>query len=139
MDPSKASGPDTISPRLLREGANELSKPLATIFNMLLSTSMFPKAWKLANVTPIYKKSNPAHPTNYRPISLLSCLGKLMERCIHKHLYNYLINNNILTQFQSGFVRGDSTTNQLIYIYNDICKALDDGKEIRVVFWHKVY
>ncbi len=57
-----------------------------------------------------------------------------MERCIHKHLYNYLIDNNILTQYQSGFRSGDSTTNQLAYIYNDICKALDEGKEIRVVF-----
>ncbi len=72
-----------------------------------------------------------------------------MERCVHKHLYNYLIDNNMLTPLQSGFKRGDSTTNQLIYIYNDICKALDDGKEVRVVFcdiskafdrvWHKGY
>ncbi len=134
MAPSKASGPDTISPRMLREAANELSQPLSNIFNQLVSTGQFPQTWKIANVTPIYKKSNPADPTNYRPISLLSCLGKIMERCIHKHLYNYLITNNLLTEYQSGFRRGDSTTNQLVYIYNDICKALDDGKEIRVVF-----
>ncbi len=147
IDSSKASGPDSVSPRLLKEGINELSRPLARLFNKLISSSIFPQSWKLANVTPIYKKSNPSDPTNYRPISLLSCIGKLMERCIHKHLYNYLSDNNILSQYQSGFIRGDSTTNQLIYIYNDICQALDAGKEVRVVFcdiskafdrvWHK--
>ncbi len=57
-----------------------------------------------------------------------------MERCVHKALYNYVTNNEILTTFQSGFITGDSTVNQLSYIYNDICKALDDGKEVRAVF-----
>ncbi len=57
-----------------------------------------------------------------------------MERCVHKHLYNFIVANNILTPFQSGFIKGDSTVNQLAYVYNDICKALDDGKEVRAVF-----
>ncbi len=83
---------------------------------------------------PIFKKSDPSNPQNYRPISLLSCIGKLMERCIHKHLYNFIADNKILTSFQSGFIKGDSTVNQLVYVYNDICKALDDGKEVRAVF-----
>ncbi len=56
MDPSKASGPDLISPRLLREAAEPLSKPLATLFNLFLTTSQFPQSWKMANVTPIFKK-----------------------------------------------------------------------------------
>ncbi len=147
VNPSKASGPDLISPRLLREGARELSVPLSNYFNKLISNSVFPSPWKLANVTPIFKKSDPTDPQNYRPISLLSCIGKLMERCVHKYLYNFLITNNKLTPFQSGFIKGDSTVNQLTYIYNDICKALDEGKEVRAVFcdiskafdrvWHK--
>ena len=82
----------------------------------------------------IYKKSDPSKPQNYRPNSLLSCLGKIMERCIHKYLYNFLIQNNMLTPYQSGFMKGDSTANQLVFIYNYICKALDDGKEVRAVF-----
>ncbi len=147
IDPSKACGPDTISPRLLREAAQELSEPLATYFNILINSSHFPSSWKLANVIPIFKKADPTSPQNYRPISLLSCIGKLMERCVHKVLYNYVTDNEILTTFQSGFIKGDSTINQLSYIYNDICKALDDGKEVRAVFcdiskafdrvWHK--
>ncbi len=119
VNPSKDSGPDLISPRLLREGARELSVPLANYFNKLISQSAFPYSWKLANVTPIFKKSDPTDPQNYRPISLLSCLGKLMERCVHKYLYNFITINNKLTPFQSGFRKGDSTVNQLTYIYND--------------------
>lgn len=70
-----------------------------------------------------------------------------MERCVHKHVYKYMTANNLLTSYQSGFITGDSTVNQLPYIYNDICRALDDGKEVRAVFcdsskafdrvWHK--
>ena len=70
-----------------------------------------------------------------------------MERCVYKHVYNHLMRNNILTKNQSGFTRGDSAVNQLINISNDFGKALDSGKEIRVVFcdiskafdrvWHK--
>ena len=104
------------------------------MFNLFLSNSFVPYIYKQGNVSPIFKKSDPSDPNNYRPISLLSCVGKLMERCIFKHIYNFIINNNILTKFQSGFIRGDSTTNQLLYIYNDFCKAIDEGKEVRVVF-----
>ncbi len=53
---------------------------------------------------------------------------------MHKYVYNFLTTNNKLTSYQSGFIRGDSTVNQLTYLYNDICKALDDGKEVRAVF-----
>ena len=57
-----------------------------------------------------------------------------MERCIHKHVYNYCIANNMITPLQSGFVRGDSTTYQLTDIYNSFCEAVDARKEVHVVF-----
>ena len=70
-----------------------------------------------------------------------------MERCVHKHVTKYLIQHSVITPYQSGFRTGDSTINQLLYINNEFAKALDEGKEIRVVFldiskafdkvWHK--
>ena len=70
-----------------------------------------------------------------------------MERCIHKHVSNYLTEHSIITPFQSGFQAGDSTVNQLLYICNQISTALDNNKEMRIVFldiskafdrvWHK--
>ena len=134
VDPSKANGPDLVSPRLIREGAPFLAAPLSTYFTQLIRQSVFPSAWRLANVTPIFKKGDPSNPANYRPMSLLSCLGKLMERCVHKILYNYLISKDLLSPLQSGFVKDDSTINQLTFLYNDVCKALDDGKEVHAVF-----
>ena len=87
------------------------------------------------------------HLSNYRPISLLSTVGKVMEKVIHKHMFNFLKDHKVLTRLQSGFVPGDSTAYQLVDIYNTFCKALDDGKEVRAVFcdiskafdrvWHK--
>ena len=72
-----------------------------------------------------------------------------MERCIHKHFYNYIVEINILIPFQSGFRRGDSTTYQLLHSYHMFCEAVDGGKEVRVVFcdiskafdrfWHRGY
>ena len=134
MNVSKASGPDLISPRLLKEGANQLSFPLSKFFNRLIISGQFPQSWKKANVTPVYKKGEKQLCNNYRPISLLSALGKVMERYVHKYVYNYLIQNKVFTPFQSGFIQGDSTTYQLINLYDSFCEAVDNGKEVRVVF-----
>ena len=115
LDINKSCGPDLISPRLLKQGSCALAVPLSILFNRSLYQGYFPQAWKEGNLTPIHKKEEKSLPTNYRPISLLSSVGKTMERCIHKHLYNYLLEHQILTPFQSGFVQGDSTTYQLLH------------------------
>ena len=87
-----------------------------------------------SNVSAIYRKDSPTIPNNYRPISLLSIIGKLMERYIHNHLTQHLLDNNIITPFQSGFRNGDSTVNQQLFLYHEFSKTLDANKEIRVVF-----
>ena len=80
------------------------------------------------------KKDDPSLVNNYRPISLLNSEDKVFERLIFKHLYNHLRDNNVLSSLQSGFIQGDSTVKQLIFLYNTFCQALDMGKEVRVVF-----
>ena len=134
LDVSKSCGPDLINSRLLKEGAQYLQIPLKHLFNFSLNQCEFPAAWKRANLTPIHKKNEKTLPNNYRPVSLLSNVGKSLERCVHKHIYNYVIDNNLVTPFQSGFTRNDSTTSQLIFLYHTFCQAVDRGKEIRVVF-----
>ena len=147
LKPSKAPGPDLISPKLLKEGAFQLIDPLRKVFTLSIEQKKFPSDWKYANVTAIPKKEKATTPGDHRPISLLNYCGKLMERCIHKHVTRYLKQYSIITPFQSGFQTGDSTVNQLLHMYNDFAKALDEGKEVRVVFldiskafdkvWHK--
>ena len=124
-----------------------LSKPLAMVFNRSLLQGYFPSNWKDANVTAIHKKEDKSVPSNYRQISLLSQLGIVMERCVHKHIFNYISENSLLTPFQSGFIQGDSTTFRLLRTYHSFLEAVDSGKEVRVVFcdiskafdrvWHK--
>ena len=67
---------------------------------------------------------------NYRPISLNSIQGKLMEKIVNKKINDYMTEHNIITPFQSGFRQGDSTTNQLLFLTNEFTKALDENKEI---------
>ena len=139
--------PYTRFTSVLKEGSDALAKPLSELFNLSLQQQHFPSSWKVANVVPVFKKADPKKVENYRPLSLLSIIGKVFEKCVYKHLHNFIVANNIITPHQSGFTIGDSTVNQLLYLSNEFSKALDDGKEIRVVFfdiskafdrvWHK--
>ena len=132
---NKASGPDGVSNRVLKELSHELSIPLCELFTRSLYSCQFPVSWKRANVCAIYKKDDPSLPSNYRPVSLLSNISKVFERLIFKCVHNYLVDTRFFTPFQSGFTPNDSTTNQLLYIYDTFCKALDEGKEVRAVFF----
>ena len=101
-----------------------------------MSTAVYPDLWKLANVTPIHKKEDKQQVKNYRPISLLHICGKIFEKIIFNNLYSYLNANNLITKNQSGFRPGDSTTNQLLYLVNEIHQAFENPNslEVRAVF-----
>ena len=118
----------------MKELSHELSSPLCSLFNKSLSLGKFPPPYKDANVTPVHKKGDLSLVSNYRPISLLNSVAKLFEKLVFKYLYNHLQDNNMLSSLQSGFIPGDSTVNQLVYLYHIFTEALDAGKEVRTVF-----
>ncbi|KAK3092504.1 hypothetical protein FSP39_003753 [Pinctada imbricata] len=134
LDINKASGPDEFSHRLIKNIRDEIVTPLVIIFNKSLQTGKFPIQWKHANVIPVHKKGSKSDTTNYRPISLLSCIGKIFERVMFKHFYNHLNSNKLLHNMQSGFLPGHSTTFQLIDIYHHICLALDHKEYLGFTF-----
>ena len=136
LNPNKAAGSDGISGQMLILCDNSVVKPLKIIFESILQTSVYPDVWKQANVTPIFKKDDKQLVNNYRPISLLPICGKLFEKVIFNQLYEYLNSNKLITDNQSGFRPGDSTTNQLLYLVNEIHEAFEDPKslEVRAVF-----
>ena len=115
---------------------NTVVLPLKIIFRNIFELSAYPNLWKLANVTPVYKKGDKQLIKNYRPISLLPICSKLFEKIIFNHLYPYLNGNQLITRNQSDFRPGDSTTNQLLFLVNEIHKAFEDPKslELRAVF-----
>jgi len=131
---SKAGGPDGISPRMLKETASTIAAPLTRLFNLSMQKGIFPHIWKQANVIPIFKKGEKSSPKNYRPVSLLNILGKIMEKIIFKHMYNHLNKHDIIYKYQSGFLPGHSTTHHLAHLYHTITEAFDKHKKIRLVF-----
>ena len=143
----KAAGPDILGNKILKSCARILGSSLAYLFNKSLSSGIFPSLWKEANITPIYKKNDKDDIRNYRPVSLISSVGKALERLVYDKLYAYFIQNNALTWKNSGFKKGDSTVNQLIYLINNIYKERDFGNDVCMVFldqsrafdriWHK--
>ena len=147
LDPNKSVGLDGVSPRLLKLVAEEIAPSLTRVFNCSMSCSKFPSQWKLANVIPIYKKGKLTEVSNYRPVSLLSCLSKVFEKVVFRHLFNFFRENMKLSIHQSGFMPGDSTVNQLVYLYDYFSNALDKKKDVHIVFcditkafdrvWHK--
>ena len=135
LNVNKPACPDGVSPRLLKDIAYSISKPLTKFVNMSLSIKQIPILWKIAHVSPIYKgKGNQHSPQNYRPISVTSILCKIMEKILLEHLFNYMKTNNILSKCQSGFQPNDSTVNQLIEIYHNIISNMDRGRDVRFVF-----
>ena len=118
----------------MKELSHELSSPLCSLFNKSLYLGKFPSPYKDANVTPVHKKGDLSLVSNYRPISLLNSVAKLFEKLVFKYLYNHLQDNNMLSSLQSGFIPGDSTVNQLAYLYHMFTETLDAGKEVRTVF-----
>ena len=94
----------------------------------------FPDNLKLANVRPCFKSGDRSVMSNYRPISLTSHIAKIFERVVHKYLFNYFRDNGLFYRFQAGFIPGSSTTCQLLEIYHNICRSLDSGEYVKVVF-----
>ena len=131
---------------MLKAVAKEISLPLALLFNRSFTEGVFADSLKESNVVSLYKKDDKSLPSSYRPISLLSNIGKLQERIAFKHIYNHFHVNQLLYKNQSGFLPYHSTTYQLIdiiifakllittnflvWFFCDVSKAFD-----RV--WHK--
>ena len=133
LDTNKASGPDRISPYILKHCADEITPILHIIFNHSLSTNSLPSDWLKANICPVFKKGNHSSVSNYRPISLTSICAKVMEHIIYHSIINHLNENNILIENQHGFRSNHSCITQLITLTEDISFALDHQKQIDII------
>jgi len=90
LNVEKATGPDGIGNKILKEAAISFAKPLSELFNLCLGLGHFPDKWKLAQIIPVFKNGDPTNCTNYRPISLLPCVSKVFERLLFNHIFGYL-------------------------------------------------
>ena len=124
-----------ISGKFLSFISTPISFSMSRLFNNLFEIGHFPTIWKMAHITPIYKKSGPKTcKTSYRPISLLPTLSKIFESVLHDRLFRHCIENNIITEKQAAYLKGDSTVSQLLYIVHNIKQNWTQKKITQGVF-----
>ena len=100
LSPRKATGLDDLPSRFIRDGAEGIAYPISYIINLSLKTGVVPDEIKTVRVIPLYKKNSKLKPGNYRPVSILSTLSKILERAVHIELEIYLKENDLLYRFQ---------------------------------------
>ena len=128
LPPKRSSGPDNISNVLLKELAPILSEPLSIIVNQSMQTGIFPEIMKMAEVVPLYKGKSRENETNYRPISLLTTMSKVMEKVVYQRVYQFLTNIGQICETQYGFRSNHSCEHAIAQVIGNILKNLEGNK-----------
>ena len=127
LNPNKAVGLDGVSSKFLRDGAEVLVEPVCHIINLSILTETVPRGFKQAKVIPLFKKGSRLDPGNYRPVSILSVLSKILERAVDGQLKEYLARKNVLFSKQSGFRSRFSTDTCLIGLTDFVKREIANG------------
>ena len=128
---NKSPGYDDISFNVVRNCFGPLLKLLMAIFKLSLQKGCFPEELKIARVTPIYKADDVNEIGNYRPISVLPCFSKILERIMYNRLFKYLTTNEILHKKQFGFQKGHSTEHAIIQLIDQINNSFEKNHFLR--------
>ncbi|KAL9960121.1 hypothetical protein ACROYT_G033530 [Oculina patagonica] len=130
----KATGLDNLPPGLLKDAAEVITKPLIFIINLSLATGVVPTDWKVAKVIPLFKSGSTAEIDNYRPISILSTLSKILERAVYKQVVTHLERNGLISEHQFG-LRSNRSTELAVTLFTDLIrKEAGGGKATGAVF-----
>ena len=132
IDPSKAPGPDNIPGQILKQCSAVIAPSLCSLFNHSLRSGTLPSEWKSANVAPVHKKNKKEPATNYRPISLLSIISKVLERCVCHRFYDHV--KDMINKAQHGFLHGRSCVTQLLATLHHIGQLLDRNVQTDILF-----
>lgn len=127
-------GYDGIKAHIIKQTHLEIIDPLLYIFNLIFETGNIPPEFKTSIITPIHKSGSKTNIINYRPVSLISNFGKLLEKCIKVRLVNFLKLNNILSPNQFGFLEGCSTMDAMHRLITEIVNNLNANKKCLTVF-----
>lgn len=131
---SNSSGIDNVSPNILKSVAHFVKGPLTYLVNWSLSTGIFPNVLKTAKVVPLYKKGIQSCVENYRPISMLSTISKILERVVFNRMKLFLNKYNILNSAQHGFREGKSTQTAILGFLKSLYQNLDNNKKCLGLF-----
>ena len=123
-----------MSFNVIKKCFGELCEPLKYLFNLSIVKGIFPDDLKIAKVNPIYKADNNSNISNCRPISMLPCFSKILERIMYNRLQRCLKDQNILYDKQSGFRRGHSTEHAIAQLVAQIYEAFEKNEHTLGVF-----
>eukprot|EP00061_Rhincodon_typus_P012594 g38433.t1 len=131
---NKSPGPNIIYAKLLRGVREEIAGSLTKIFVSSLATGEVPEDWGVANVVPLFKKGNKDDSGNYRPVTLTSVVGKLLERILRDGIYRHLEKHDLIRDSQQGFVQGRSCLTNLIEFLEEVTKVIYEHGAVDVVY-----
>ena len=131
--------PEQIPATYIKNISRSLSKPLSILYNQILSNTEIPKIWKHAIVTPIFKSGNKSSVLNYRPISLTSVFCRILESILKHKICKYLLQYNIVSYTQHGFLSGRSTATQQLAYFSQVTNFLENFKHYIIYFITKIY
>ena len=134
MKDNKSPGVDGIPPKLLMETVDQISIPLARVFNLSLKEGVVPFEWKEANIIPLFKKGSRNKSENYRPVSLTSVICKLLERLIKDHMVDFLVKHKLLNSSQHGFLKARSCLTNMLCFLEEITKWIDMGSPVDIIY-----
>ena len=134
LRPKMTCDPEGYPPFLLKQLISVITHPMSLLFTSFFSVGSIPSSWKRAVITPIHKKGSLADPANYRPVSLTSVFGKIMERIIAADLLDYLLGNNLLNSGHHGFLSKRSTLTNLLESVNDWTIFMENKHKSRVAY-----
>ena len=135
LDTSKSTGHDDISAKMLKCTAESITPSLTELFNLSITTGVFPSEWKTGRIVPILKGNNQSLPSGFRPISILPIISKLLERHVKCITEKHLLENTPISPRQWGFMTSRSTVSALINVIDVWNSALDQGYEVCAIFF----
>ena len=130
----KSVGLDLIQNEMIKYGIDNLLTPLAKLFNLVLSSSHYPSAWAKGRIISLHKKGDASDPSNFRGITISSCLGKLFNTILNKRLNSYLEKNNLLSDYQIGFRKNHRTSDHMLILKTLIDKYKKGKKPLYIGF-----
>ena len=132
LKPYAAAGADQIPAKIIKDNTDTVAEPIAHLVNLSLQSGIFPNIYKEAIIRPIHKggEKDDINTSNYRPISLISNVSKILEKLVKNQLTKYLEDSHYFAKYQMGFRKNRGTDDAIIKVHTEITKSLDNKKKM---------